>query len=933
VTVLSEKKGYKDTLKLPKTTFPMKGSLPKMEPGILDRWYSEDIYSKMRTAKKDNPKYVLHDGPPYANGHVHLGTALNKILKDFILKSKALAGFDVPYVPGWDCHGMPIEHQVTKNLGDRAREMEKLEIRLRCRKYAEKFQGIQKEEFKRLGVLGEWENPYLTMSTQYEAAIVDALADLVRNGYVYRGLRPIHWCPSCSTALAEAELEYHDHKSPSIYVRFPVRESNSRAAELFGPDVSRVSVVIWTTTPWTIPANLAISVHGDFEYSLVEVDDQLWILASELIEQAMADIGVSEYKELRKFKGEELESIVCRHPMFDRDSLVIVGEHVTLDVGTGCVHTAPGHGVEDYEIGLQYKLPILSPVDQHGRFTNEVPGFVGQQVFEANMPIVKQLEDDGYLLSTKEIQHSYPFCWRCKNPLIFRATSQWFMQVDHDDMRKKALDEIEKTGWIPRWGHDRIRDMVEKRPDWCLSRQRAWGVPIPAFFCAECEEPILEADLITKVRDMVAKDGSDVWFETDPKQILGSDRSCKKCGAKEFKREENILDVWFDSSCSQRAVLTGENDLNWPCDLYLEATDQHRGWFQVSLLTAIGTKGAAPYKAVLTHGLILDEKAKKMSKSLGNVVNPQDVIKRYGADILRLLFSSVDYTKDVSFSLSLLDPISESYRKLRNTIRFMLGNLADFNPNTDVVAWENMRPIDQWAIARFHKVSDKITQAYENFHFHVVYRTLVEYCIVDLSAHYLDILKDTLYADGATSPERRSAQTALDEIARGLILLMAPVLCFTAEEAWEKIARIDGEPDSIMLTEFSRNNRNVDEEEVLAKFEKLLLVRTEVQKELEAHRKEGKIGSSLEASVNIKVGKNLWGTCEEAQSWLELFFIVSSVNISCDHELESEAIVVEVDEPKGKKCNRCWNYRKDVGLSEQFDDVCGRCAQVLQELN
>lgn len=920
---MSNKSAYKESLLLPKTNFPMKASLPQMEPEVLKGWYEKDIYGQLRKARAGHKKFVLHDGPPYANGHLHMGTALNKVIKDFIMKSRSMAGFDVPYTPGWDCHGMPIEHQVMKNLGPKSREMDKLGIRRECRKYAAEYQQIQKEEFKRLGVLGDWENPYLTMSYQFESSIVGAIGDLAKEGYINRGLRPIHWCPSCRTALAEAELEYKDITSPAIYVRFSVSAGQEKLAEF-----TNLSVIIWTTTPWTIPSNEAICVNPALTYAVVRLaDGQHWIMVKDLVESVMQVSGQEGWTIVKEMAGAELEGLLCDHPLYDRKSPVILGAHATAETGTGCVHTAPGHGADDYQVGIKYNLPVYSPVDDAGRFTADVAEYQGQKVFDTNDAVIARLEELGRLPAKGKITHAYPHCWRCKGPLIFRATPQWFLTVDYKDLRKRCLDEIEKTDWVTKWGHDRIHDMMEVRPDWCLSRQRAWGVPIPALHCCDCGEAILEEKLIREVEKKVAEKGADYWFEAPIEELVG-DRVCPKCGHKNFRREENILDVWFDSSCSQRAVLENSQDLCWPSDLVFEGTDQHRGWFQVSLLTAVATRGKAPYKAVLTHGLILDEHAKKMSKSLGNVINPLDIIAKYGCDVLRLLFASVDYTKDVPFSIKMMDPLSESYRKIRNTIRFLLGNIADFNREKDAIAEDKLRPIDRWALARLQQVIKKVRAAYEGYQFHMAFRGILEYCVTDLSSQYLDILKDTLYADKADGYDRRSAQTVLEEIVRSLILLSAPLLAFTAEEAWGYLPKRSDDPDSVHLALFPEVREEPWMAETLAFFDKLMVIRDEVMRAIEEQRKAGVIGSSLEASLEIELGKEAFATCSQVKDSLELFFIVSECHIK-EGALEDNGVKVTVSKATYEKCARCWNQRADVGHDANHPDVCGRCAKVL----
>ncbi|MBM4311476.1 MAG: isoleucine--tRNA ligase, partial [Deltaproteobacteria bacterium] len=686
---------YKDTINLPQTPFPMKASLPRKEPELLAHWEQTGLYEKIKASRAAAPKFILHDGPPYANGNIHIGTALNKLLKDFIIKSKTMAGFQAPYIPGWDCHGLPIELNVEKSLGRDKQSVSKSEIRRKCRVYAGEFVDIQRSEFKRLGVLGDWDKPYLTLTPGYSATIVREFGKFVASGDVYKRKKPIQWCASCGTALAEAEVEYQDESTPSVYVKFALTpESRAKL-----PEAARenASVVIWTTTPWTLPANLAICLHPDLDYVAVQTGAEVLILAEGLLESTMRICGIDRHAILARFRGSELERLICRHPLCERDSLVIVGEHVTLEAGTGCVHTAPGHGQEDYEAGLRYGLEIFAPVDDAGVFTAEAGEFAGQFVFKANTPIVERLRSVGALLGEQNISHSYPHCWRCKKPVIFRATEQWFISMETNGLRKRALEAIAATNWIPSWGIDRIRGMVENRPDWCLSRQRTWGVPIVAFYCTECGHLLLDQAVINHVADLFEKDGSDIWFERTPEELLPAGTRCPACSHAEFRPETDILDVWFDSGVSHAAVLERREELASPCDLYLEGSDQHRGWFQSSLLTSVGTRGRAPYRSVLTHGFVMDGKGQKMAKSRGNVIRPEEVIKQYGAEVLRLWVASENYQEDMRISDDILKRLSEAYRKIRNTCRFMLGTLADFDPARDRIAYADLEELDKWA--------------------------------------------------------------------------------------------------------------------------------------------------------------------------------------------------------------------------------------------
>ena len=755
----------KDSLNLPQTAFPMKANLSKREPEILARWDDERLYDRLRESGKGRPKYILHDGPPYANGRIHLGTALNKILKDIILKSRQMSGFDAPYVPGWDCHGLPIEHQVDKELGKRKQSMSQGEIRRHCRRYAEGFIDIQRNEFKRLGVLGEWENPYLTMTFDYEATIARELGRFFEKGSVVRSKKPIYWCTSCETALAEAEVEYHDHTSPSVYVKFPLLpESQARLPELDGKPAY---VLIWTTTPWTLPANLAITLHPDFKYVAVDVGEEFWVLAEGLLEKCMTTFGIADYRVIASWPSEALKGLSCGHPFLNRKSVLVLGSHVTLDAGTGCVHTAPGHGREDYDMALEYGLDVYSPVDDKGYFTPDVEFFAGRFVFEANHAINDKLKELGRLIREEKITHSYPHCWRCKKPVIFRATEQWFISMEINGLREKALRCIDQVEWIPNWGRDRIYSMVENRPDWCISRQRSWGVPITVFKCRDCGTVLASREVFSKVVELFETKGADCWFDMSTEDLLPSGATCAGCGSTRFEKELDILDVWFDSGVSFAGVIEKRPNLGFPADLYLEGSDQHRGWFHSSLLASVGTRGTAPYRAVLTHGFVVDGQGYKMSKSLGNVIAPEEIIRQYGAEILRLWVSAEDYRDDIRISPDILKRLSEAYRRIRNTCRFLLGNLYDFDPAKDSIPYGDMHELDRFALCQLQDLIGKVRQAYDRFEFHRVYHALHNYCVVDLSAFYLDILKDRLYTSGAESSGRRSAQTALYEIVHG----------------------------------------------------------------------------------------------------------------------------------------------------------------------
>ena len=744
---------YKETLNLPITDFPMKANLTKREPEILAQWQSEGIYGKMRETFKGKPQYIFHDGPPYANGHIHMGHALNKILKDFIVRFKTMQGYDATFIPGWDCHGLPIEHQVTKAERKKKNQPSKSEIRKLCREYAAEFVDIQRDEFIRLGIFADWQNPYLTMDFSYEAAIVREFGKFVKSGQVYKGKKPVHWCTSCRTALAEAEVEHADHKSPSIYVKFPV--SNDLPDSLQALKDKKSSVVIWTTTPWTLPANLAISVHPEFEYVAVLVDDEVLIVAAERLSALASEWEIKDYKVLGTCKGKDLEQVVCRHPFIERESKVILGEHVTLEQGTGCVHTAPGHGQDDYVVGLKYGLEPYNPVNDAGVFVDDVEHFGGQFVTKANPNIIEKLRQDGTLIKDEMIQHSYPHCWRCHQPVIFRATNQWFISMDKAGLRKKALEAIERVRWVPHWGKERIYNMVENRPDWCVSRQRAWGVPITIISCDACESILDSEKVWDHIVGLVEQNGADCWFEKSVAELLPEGTVCA-CGGTGFTKEEDILDVWFDSGVSHAAVLESNPSQGWPADLYLEGSDQHRGWFHSSLLESVGTRGVEPYKTVLTHGYVVDGKGKKMSKSAGNVMAPQKVIDQYGAEILRLWVASENYREDIRVSQEILKRLTEAYRKIRNTFRFLLGNLSDFDWEKDRVPTEELLEIDRYILYRFRLLNERIVSAFEKFEFHTFYHSFYNFCVVDLSAFYLDIIKDRLYTYPQNSRGRRS---------------------------------------------------------------------------------------------------------------------------------------------------------------------------------
>ena len=951
----------------------MRANLPQNEPLQVAKWERGKTYFKIleAAAGKGNKKYILHDGPPYANGNIHIGHALNKILKDIIVKSKSMMGFYAPYVPGWDCHGLPIELQVEKNIG-RAKKnsLSKPEVRRLCREYAEKYVSIQREEFQRLGVLGDWEKPYRTIDYSYEAQEIRELGKFISTGSLFRQKKPVYWCVSCGTALAEAEVEYEEHTSPSIYVKFPVKNPKGK----FSPDPAGTYFVIWTTTPWTLPGNQAIAVHPDFMYCRVKTPAGELILNQELIEGVMKAAGFETGKfEITPgaWRGAELEGIDCRHPWMDRDVRVILGEFVTKDQGTGCVHIAPGHGQEDYEVGQRYGLEVLAPVDSEGRFTAEGGDLAGESVFKADRKIVQKLLDQNALLKEEKLTHSYPHCWRCKKPVIFRATEQWFISMEKNNLRRRALDAIEQVAWIPPWGRERIRGMLESRPDWCISRQRSWGVPIPVFYCQQCRQALLSQELCEHVASIFEKEGSDAWFIRPAAELVPSDLCCPGCGGKEFSKEEDILDVWFDSGVSHAGVVELDSRLGGRADLYLEGSDQHRGWFHTALLTSVATRSRAPYQSVLTHGFTLDGKGRKMSKSLGNVIAPQEIIKKSGAEILRLWAAAEDYREDVRISDEILNRLVEAYRKLRNTARFLISNLYDFEPDKDALTPKDLQELDRWILHRTQKLLARCREAYGNFEFHVVYHALNNFCSVDLSALYLDIVKDRLYCEGADSKERRAAQTALYRILETLVHLMAPVLSFTAEEIWEHMPKKMGAPESIFLSAIPLPDEAFIDEGLATRWDQTFRVREEVLKVLEECRKpsEGEgilghiIGHSLDAEIFLDPDRYDSGFKEvfrihNPQAWEDIF-IVSKVELGPggipdsfrsdqDEKFTGSFEIIHpngregrkyespflngpilVFKAQGQKCERCWKYSEDVGRNSDHPTVCARCSSVL----
>ncbi len=923
------------TLNLPKTDFPMKANLPQAEPRRLAHWKEVDLYGQLRKARAGRPSFVLHDGPPYANGHIHIGTTLNKVLKDVVVRSRSMAGHDAPYRPGWDCHGLPIELKVERDLGAKKREMSPLAFRQKCREYAEKFVRIQREEFERLGVMGEWDDPYLTMAPGYQATIVRQLATFAEKGLVYKAKKSVHWCISCRTALAEAEVEYDEnHESPQIDVRFPLADSEaSRLAARFPALAGRpVSAVAWTTTPWTLPANLALAFHPDADYALFPVEGrgEVLLVAKALGEAAAKRFGVSFGAPLAELKGKELEHVKFRHPWIDRDSPGVLADYVTLDTGTGVVHTAPGHGWDDYLTGVRYGLDIYCPVDEGGRFLPEVERFAGQRVWDANPLVVELLREKGALVQAGKDKHSYPVCWRCKHPIIFRATEQWFIALDEGSptLRARSLAAIAATRWLPAWGEERIHNMIASRPDWCISRQRLWGVPIPAFYCKSCGKALLRPDLLRHVADLFEAESADAWFAREAAELVPAGFACPHCSATEFDKEKDILDVWFDSGSSAAAVLGTRPDLPWPCDVYLEGSDQHRGWFHSSLLIGVGTRGRAPYNQVITHGFSVDGEGRKISKSLGNDVDTQKMIGNYGAEILRLWTIMVDYREDMRISDDMIRRVADAYRKVRNTIRYLLSNLSDFDPARDAVAEDALDELDRYALERHRQVVARVLEGYESYEFHVVYHQLVQYASADLSAFYLDVLKDRLYCDATHWPRRRSAQTVLHRMASDLSLLLAPVLPFTSDEAWQELpGRAEA---SVHLALFPQ--KQAADAARLERWAVLLEVRAEVTKALEEARAAKQIAASLEAAVVVRAPEATLAALRAHDALSNVFpgnlanlFIVSAVRL----EAKEGGVQVSVEHAAGRKCERCWTWSERVGSLPAHAGVCERCDKVL----
>jgi isoleucyl-tRNA synthetase len=913
----------------------MKANLPTAEPQALARWKEIGLYERIREARAGRPKWVLHDGPPYANGQIHLGTALNKILKDFVVKSRTMAGYDSPYVPGYDCHGLPIELKVDRELGKKKRDMSVADFRRACRAYAERFIGVMSDEFQRLGVFGDWEHPYLTMNFRYQASIVRALGRFVEQGLVYKGKKPVHWCIHCRTALAEAEVEYEEHTSPSIYVEFELAPESQAELAARVPELANrnVSVLIWTTTPWTIPSNLAIAFHPDFDYGAYDVDGKAVIVAEGLAPAVSAAVGRDFGTPIARMKGKDLEQIRFQHPIYARHSLGVLGDYVTLDAGTGAVHTAPGHGTDDFNTGMRYGLDIYAPVGPGGHFLGTVELFGGQRVFDANPSIEAALKERARLWNRADFQHSYPHCWRCHNPVIFLATSQWFIRMDGEPvingrtLRQAGLETIdEDVKWIPAWGRDRIYNMLSNRPDWCISRQRAWGVPIPALDCTTCNEAILTPALVERAAAVFDEYGADAWYERPIEEFVPEGLTCPSCGGTDFQREGDILDVWFDSGSSHEAVLPFRPELTWPAEMYLEGSDQHRGWFQSSLLVGLGTRGHAPYHQVLTHGFLIDVDGRKMSKSIGNVIAPQEVIKESGAETLRLWVASSDFREELRVGKQILQRIVEAYRKIRNTCRYLLANLYDFDPSRDMLTAGEMQEVDRYALARYAEVAQAVVTAYDAFDFPSIFQKLNALTTVDLSAFYADVSKDRLYTFGAASRERRSAQTAMFVMADGLARLLAPILPVTTEEMWKHLPGT--REASVHLAEFPRvaDLQVWRDDELVKKWERLIEVRNRVNAALEAKRQDKTIGTSLGASVRVKAGGDTARLLESVRDELAMLFIVSHAELEVASEPTAD-VEVTVEKAQGDKCPRCWRI---VPTLSTDTGVCDRCTAALQ---
>lgn len=925
---------YGKTLNLPQTEFPMRANLPQKEPDMLKKWEDMDIYNRQLKKNAGKPKFILHDGPPYANGGIHLGTSLNKILKDIVVKYYSMAGYETPFVPGWDTHGLPIEQRAIKELGLKRHEVGPVKFRQACKGFALKYLDLQRKAFKRLGVRADWENPYVTLNPEFEAKQIEVFGEMAKKGYIYKGLRPVYWCPDCETALAEAEIEYAEDATVSIYVKFPLKDDKGVIKNAVGT-TENVYFVIWTTTTWTLPGNLAICLNADFEYGLVKAGNEYYVMAVELTENVMKAAGIENYEITARIKGSDLEGILCAHPFLDRNSIVILGDHVTLEAGTGCVHTAPGHGAEDFQVCQKYKIPVIVPVDGKGHLTAEAGKFKGLYYAKANGAIIEELKSTNLLLASEKIDHQYPHCWRCKDPIIFRATEQWFASVE--GFRNEALEKIKGVRWIPEWGEERITNMVRDRGDWCISRQRTWGVPIPIFFCKECGLELINDASIAAVASLFREKGSDSWYEVDPKDILPEGTKCT-CGCAEFEKENDIMDVWFDSGSSHAAVLETRDDLRWPADMYLEGSDQHRGWFQSSLLTSVATRGEAPFKTVLTHGYVVDGQGRKMSKSLGNGIDPEDVIKEYGADILRLWVASSDYKTDIRISKELLKQLSEVYRKIRNTSRYILGNIYDFNPDKDMVKYEELEELDRWALMKLSQLIKKVDEAYGSYEFHMMFHAIHNFCVVDMSNFYLDIIKDRLYTSKADSKERRAAQSVMYEILDSLVRMLAPVLAFTSEEIWQYLPhKASDDRESIQLNSWPVLNEKYLDSKLEEKWSRILDLRSDVSKALEIARADKTIGLSLNAKIVVYADAKSYEFIKDIEAQLATIFITSGFELNKADNVPANALKGEYTEgiwvmvvpADGEKCERCWMQSVSVGKNEYHPTLCERCCSVL----
>jgi isoleucyl-tRNA synthetase len=925
----------KSTLNLPRTDFPMKAKLPEREPEQLAAWEEMGLYKRILASRADAPLFVLHDGPPYPTGEIHLGTGLNKTLKDMVVKSKTMAGFRAPYIPGWDCHGLPIETKVEKELGGKTSKVSPAEFRKMCRAFAARYVEDHKREFKRLGVFGQWDKPYLTMDPHDEACIAGAFIDFFEKGYIYRGLKPVYWCIYDRTALAEAEVEYEDHTSPSIWIRYPVVEYPRSSANQRG-----FYAIVWTTTPWTLPASMALAFNGHIQYVLAEdANGDVYIVAEQLMDSVAAATGLRFVRTAGTFPGTTFASAKFKHPFLDRTVPGVLGDQVTLEQGSGIVHTAPGHGAEDFRTGQEYGLETYAPVGDDGRFVEGLPAYKGKSVFEANAPIIQLLRDSGGLLAEQKLSHSYPHCWRCHNPVIFRATEQWFIGLDQGGLRQKALEEIDKVKWLPAWGRDRMREMIAERPDWCISRQRFWGVPLIVFYCDACGTQLKDFAALRHVLPFFEREGADAWYTHSAEELLPPGMKCS-CGVAKWRKENDILDVWFESGSTHLAVLTESNGLHWPADVYLEGPDQFRGWFQSSLLNGVGTRGGAPYKQVVTHGWTLDENGRPMSKSVGNALYPKEISEKWGADLLRVWVVSQDYTADMRNSPAMMVQLADAYRKIRNTFRFALSNLFDFNPARNAVADPDLWEMDAWMLRRTGTLVRECRQWYDNFEFHRVYHALHDFCAVDLSAFYFDVLKDRLYTFAPNNRGRRSAQMAVYRIASALVRLIAPTLVFTSEEVWKHLPRLAGDHESVHMALFpaaEEYERALDDAHA-KDWERLLTVREEVLKSLEPARASKTISAGLEARVTLSAGGDLAGILKKHAASLPAFFIVSQVELATGHLVGAapsaaiEGLEIQVERAHGKKCERCWNYSTHVGESLDYPTFCERCISALAEI-